>query len=147
MKRKIKADMKNYNVIWVFNSAADKVLMCKRNKNPYKGLYNLVGGKIELNENSLAAAYRELREETGIADITLFHLMDFTYHLDGACRVEVYVGKMTSTTEVSGDENELVWLDVTENFFDMRRFAGEGNIGHIYEIIKQNYQPLNIEWS
>lgn len=134
------ADMKNYNVIWIFNPAADKVLMCLRRKNPYKGLYNLVGGKIEPDETGLAAACRELREETGIDDIPLVHLMDFTYHLGGICRVEVYVGQMTRMEEVAGEENELVWLDVTEDFFNMRRFAGEGNIGHIYEMIKQNFQ-------
>ena len=55
--------------------------------------------------------------------------MDFTYHLDDACCIEVYVGKMNSMVKVSGDENELEWLNVTDNFFDMRRFAGEGNIG------------------
>jgi len=132
--------IRNYNVIWVFNPTADKVLMCKRSKNPYKGLYYLVGGKIEPNENSFDAAYRELAEETGITDITLVHLMDFTYHLGDACCVEVYVGKMKSMKKVSGDENELEWLNVTENFFDMRRFAGEGNIGHIYEIIKREFQ-------
>lgn len=38
--------MQGLNVIWVWNPAADKVLMCKRRKDPYKGLYNLVGGKI-----------------------------------------------------------------------------------------------------
>mgnify|MGYP002509000193 CR=1 FL=1 len=48
---------------------------------PYKGLINFVGGKIEPNENGEDAAYRELLEETGItrSDISLVHLMDFTY--------------------------------------------------------------------
>ena len=41
--------MRNYNVIWVFNPSADKVLMCKRSKDPYKGLYYLVGGKQKSN--------------------------------------------------------------------------------------------------
>ena len=40
--------MKNYNVIVVLNKTKDKMLMCKREKDPYKGLYNLVGGKEEL---------------------------------------------------------------------------------------------------
>ena len=134
--------MQGYNVIWVFNPTADRALFCKRHKEPYKGLYNLVGGKIEQGEDCLAAAYRELFEETGIADIELAHVMDFTYFQRDACRVEVYFGKLTVDTEVCGDENELLWLSLSENFFDMSRFAGEGNIGHIYEIIKQNLDHL-----
>ena len=37
--------MKKYNVILVYNQTEDKILMCKRTKEPYKGKYNLVGGK------------------------------------------------------------------------------------------------------
>lgn len=130
--------MQGFNVIWTFNPTSDKVLMCKRRKEPYKGLFNLVGGKIEQGEDGLTAACRELKEETNIFQINLVHLMDFTYYLGSSCRVEVYVGKLTRDTEVYGDENELAWIDISENFFDASRFAGEGNIGHIYEIIKQN---------
>ena len=129
--------MQGFNVIWVFNAAADKVLMCKRHKEPYKGLYNLVGGKIEFGEDSIAAAYRELKEETGINDIELVHLMDCTYFLSDI-RLEAYVCKLDKDVPVYGDEKELVWIDVNENFFDMSRFAGEGNIGHIFEQIKIN---------
>ena len=129
--------MLGLNVIWVFNPSADKVLMCKRHKEPYKGLYNLVGGKIEKGEDGLTAAYRELREETGISEIKLNHLMKFTYFLKDSC-LEVYFGRLNVDSEVQGDEKELAWIDVTENFFDMTRFAGEGNIGHIFGIIKQN---------
>ena len=146
--------MQGLNVIWVFNPTADKVLMCKRRKEPYKGLYNLVGGKIEPGEDSLSAAYRELHEETNITsdDISIVHLMDFTYIAHpfnstyfnaGDCRVEVYVGTLECNVNVYGDENDLVWLDVTENFFDMTNFAGEGNIGHIYEIIKRRKLNVN----
>jgi len=130
--------MQGFNVIWVFNPTADKVLMCKRRKEPYKGLYNLVGGKIDPNEDGFAAAYRELREETGIIDIALVHVMDFTYFLHDSCVLEVYAGKLKHNPDVYGDEKELTWIDTQENLFDMNRFAGEGNIGHIFEIIKQN---------
>jgi len=134
--------MQGYNVIWVFSPTADRVLFCKRQKEPYKGLYNLVGGKIEPDEDGFAAAYRELREETGITAIELVHIMDFTYFQCDACRVEVYFGRLSADIKVSGDEKELTWLDVSEDFFDMNRFAGEGNIGHIYEIIKQNFDRV-----
>lgn len=111
--------------------------MCRRLKEPYKGLYNFVGGKIEEGEDHLDAAYRELFEETALTreDIAIRRLMSFDYPLDG-CYVEIYVGRLSEPKEVSGTENELVWLPLTEDFFDMTRFAGEGNIGHIYEILK-----------
>lgn len=124
--------MIGYNAIVVFNKETDKMLMCKRRHNPYKGLSNFVGGKIEENENGLDAAYRELEEETAITknDITLSHLMDFTYHF-GNCYLEVYVGKLNKSVDVSGDENELYWSTLDHNFFDATQYAGEGNIGHI----------------
>lgn len=110
--------------------------MCKRRKNPYKGLYNLVGGKIESGEDGLCAAYRELEEETGIYkdDIKLSHLMDFTYYLQ-SIKLEVYVGRLNKEVCVHGDENDLEWIEINENFFDISKFAGEGNIGHIMEHI------------
>jgi 8-oxo-dGTP diphosphatase len=113
--------------------------MCRRHKNPYLGLLNFVGGKIEVGEDSAAAAYRELREETGIGreDIELTHFMDLTYY-PYDCRLEVYTGRLNKPVEVSGNENELLWVDAESNFFDMKKFAGEGNIGHIIEHIKLN---------
>jgi 8-oxo-dGTP diphosphatase len=124
--------MQGYNAIVVFNKNVDKLLMCKRRKNPYMGLSNFVGGKIEKNENGLDAAYRELEEETTISrkDIILSHLMDFTYYF-GNCYLEVYVGKLNKAINVSGDENDLYWSTLDKNFFDATQYAGEGNIGHI----------------
>ena len=74
--------MQGYNVLLIYNKEMDRLLMCKRVKNPYKGLSNLVGGKIETGEAGIDAAYRELFEETNISkeDITLYPLMDFKYY-------------------------------------------------------------------
>lgn len=129
--------MLGYNLIAVLDESGEMMLMCKRRKNPYQGLLNLVGGKIDAQEKHLDAAYRELQEETGIqrSDIVLHHLMDFTYHLD-ACYVEVYLGQLTKPVEVFGDENELMWMPLHLDFFSMKEFAGEGNIGHMVEHIK-----------
>ena len=135
--------MQGYNLVAVFNKSRDKMLMCKRLKNPYLGLYNMVGGKIEKGESSENAAYRELFEETGITEeqIKLTHLMDFTYYLDD-CYVEVFVGGLNCEVTVSGDENILFWSDFEHNFFDMNEYAGEGNIGHIMEHIKMFKEKL-----
>ena len=128
--------MQGYNVIVVFNKELDRMLMCRRKKDPYKGLSNFVGGKIEKGEDGYAAAYREMFEESGITsdDIGLTHLVDFTYPLD-SCYVEVYVGRLNKSVDVKGDENELYWSELDKNFFDSSLYAGYGNIGHIMELI------------
>lgn len=132
-----------YNVIAVLDEGCEHVLMCRRSKPPYQGLFNLVGGKIEYGEDGVCAAYRELWEETGIAkeDIGLVHLMDFTYHLSDV-RLEVYAGRLRSEVGVHGEENELEWIAVGHDFFDTARFAGEGNIGHIMEHIRLSRDML-----
>ena len=130
-------NMRGYNIIVVYNENADKILMCKRKKEPYKGLANFVGGKIEKNENGLDAAYRELEEETTITkdDITLLHMMDFTYYVEN-CYLEVYVGKLNKIIDVKGTENKLFWSTLDNNFFDETQYAGEGNIVHIVRHIQ-----------
>ncbi|MDR0898040.1 MAG: NUDIX hydrolase [Oscillospiraceae bacterium] len=127
--------MKTYNVILLYNASGDKILMCERRKPPYQGLRNLVGGKVEPGEDSKGAAYRELCEETSVPRdaVDLLHLMDFTYY-HPECRVEVYAGKLKREVAVQGDENDLLWADARDDFFDMKRYAGEGNIGHMVAI-------------
>ncbi|WP_130859148.1 NUDIX hydrolase [Gracilibacillus phocaeensis] len=134
--------MQGYNVLMIYNNDMNQLLMCERLKNPYKGLSNLVGGKIENGELSIESAYRELLEETGISkkDVILHHLMDFTYYLQN-CYVEVYAGRLKRDVSVTGDENVLYWSDLNKDFFDMSLYAGEGNIGHMIEqvnMVKDN---------
>lgn len=126
--------MKKLNVILVYNKEGNKILMCKREKEPYKGKLNLVGGKVEQNENELLAAYRELQEETGITsnDIKLTHIMNFQYKLLDM-ELEVYTGKINKEVTLVEEINKLYWIDKNENFFDINRFAGEGNIGHMLQ--------------
>lgn len=124
--------MKKLNVILVYNKEQDKILMCRREKEPYKGKLNLVGGKVEKNEDEMEAAYRELQEETGITkkDISLTHLMNFEYKLDDM-ELQVYTGKLNKQVELIEEVNKLYWMEKTDNFFNYDKYAGEGNIGHM----------------
>ena len=129
--------MKKYNVIVVFNEKFDEVLMCKRTKEPYKGMYNLVGGKIEKDNDGLNEAYRELKEETNIGkeDIDLIHFMNFEY-ITFNKSIEVYYGILNKNVKLIEEVNKLEWVSINDNFFDMSKYAEEGNIGHIIEEIK-----------
>ena len=129
--------MKQYNVIVIFNKDMNKILMCKRTKEPYMGMYNLVGGKIEKENDGFNEAYRELIEETNISknDVELKHFMNIEY-ISFNKSLEVYYGILNKEVELVEEVNKLEWVDINDNFFDMTRYAGEGNIGHIIEEIK-----------
>ena len=133
--------MKKLNVILVFNKNKDKILMCKRAKNPYKGKLNLVGGKVEENEDELSSAYRELNEETGITrnDIVLNHLMNFQYSIQDM-ELEVFIGILKNEVKLVKEVNELLWVDISENFYDLEKFAGEGNIWHMVKHAQNYYK-------
>ncbi|BCN28851.1 NUDIX hydrolase [Anaeromicropila herbilytica] len=131
--------MKNYNCIIILNQQKDRILFCKRACDPYLGLYNFVGGKIEEGEQSLDAAYRELEEETGITrkDTVIRPFIDYVWHIQ-EIRMEVYVGVLNKEIVLREEKHSLHWLDFNHNFFDMNIFAGEGNIGHMVEILKMS---------
>lgn len=129
--------MKKYNCILVINGLNEKILFCRREKPPYQGMLNLVGGKIEKGEDNEEAAYRELYEETGIRkeQIILNHFMDLTYY-DTNMLLEIYVGYLNKEVVLKKEKQELLWIDKTANFFDGQVFAGDGNIGHIVKRLK-----------
>ena len=136
--------MKKLNVIIVYDKTEEKILMCKREKEPYKGLFNLVGGKLEKDEEEYTAAYRELQEETGISsnDIKLTHIMNMEYKLKDI-ELQIFAGKLNKDVEVIEEVNKLYWLSKNENYFDVNKFAGEGNIGHMIEQVNLNKDILN----
>ena len=135
--------MKAYNIIALFDVTGEKLLLCKRRKEPFMGLLNLVGGKVEPGEDGLAAAYRELQEETGVtqADATITHLADFTYPF-WDCRVEAYAGRLRTAFEVVEEENELIWSSLQHDFSDVTQYAGHGKIAHILELVKVHKDVL-----
>ena len=103
----------------------------------FSRMYNLVGGKIEKENDGLNEAYRELEEETNIKkeDIDLIHFMNLTY-VKWDKELEVYYGILNKEVNLIEEVNKLEWVDINDNFFDMNKYAGEGNIGHIIEEIK-----------
>lgn len=129
--------MKKLNLIVVFDKKMEKALFCIRAKEPYKGMYNFVGGKIEEGEENDEAAYRELFEETGISskDIKLDHFMDlnnFKYENN----IQVYYGILEKNVKLVEEKNKLEWLTINDELLNIKKFAGNYNIAHIIEQIK-----------
>ncbi len=135
--------MKVMNLLVIYSSDCREILMCRRRKAPYKGLLNFTGGKVKDGESSIDAAYRELYEETSITckDVSLVHFMDMVYYTYD-CKLEVFVGRLNKAVTVSGSENELLWLPADGDFSDTTVFAGEWNIPHIIEMIRDDINIL-----
>lgn len=129
--------MKKLNLIVVFDKKMDKALFCIRAKEPYKGMYNFVGGKVEEGEENDEAAYRELFEETGISskDIKLDHFMDLNY-FKYENNIQVYYGILEKNVKLVEEKNKLEWLTINDELLNIKKFAGNYNIAHIIEQIK-----------
>ena len=129
--------MRKLNLIVVFNNELDKALFCIRAKEPYKGLYNFVGGQVEPGEDNDTAAYRELFEETGISkdDIELDHFMDINY-FKYENNLQVYYGILKHDIVLVEEKNKLEWVVIDDKLLDNSKFAGNYNIPHIIRQIK-----------
>lgn len=129
--------MRKLNLIVVFSANLDKVLFCIRAKEPYKGLYNFVGGKVEKGETNDDAAYRELFEETGISreDIELDHFMDLNY-FKYENNLQVYYGILKYEVNLIEEKNKLEWVTINDELLNNSKFAGNYNIPHIIRQIK-----------
>lgn len=129
--------MRKLNLIVVFSKDLKQVLFCIRAKEPYKGLYNFVGGKVEKNESNEEAAYRELFEETGIGrnDIELDHFMDLNY-FKYENNIQVFYGILKNEVTLIEEKNKLEWVVINDELLNNEKFAGNYNIPHIIRQIK-----------
>lgn len=129
--------MRKLNLIVVFNETLNKTLFCIRAKEPYKGLYNFVGGKVEENETNEEVAYRELFEETGISnkDVKLDHFMDLNY-FKYENNLQVYYGILKHEVNLVEEKNKLEWVTINDELLNNSKFAGNYNIPHIIRQIK-----------
>ena len=129
--------MRKLNLIVVFNTDLSKGLFCIRSKEPYKGKYNFVDGKVEEGESNDEAAYRELFEETGISknDIKLDHFMDLNY-FKYENNLQVYYGILKHNVNLVEEKNKLEWVKLNKKLLDNDKFGGNYNIPHIITQIK-----------
>ena len=129
--------MRKLNLIVVFSKDLKQVLFCIRAKEPYKGLYNFVGGKVEKNESNEEAAYRELFEETGIGrnDIELDHFMDLNY-FKYENNIQVFYGILKNEVTLIEEKNKLEWVVINDELLNNEKFTGNYNIPHIIRQIK-----------
>jgi 8-oxo-dGTP diphosphatase len=83
----------------------DAVLLIRRGKPPREGQWSIPGGRIEPGETAVAAALRELREETGV-EAELLGLIDVVDYIARERHYVLidYAARWLSGEPVAGDD-------------------------------------------
>ena len=133
-------------VTLIFLIKDNKILMINRNKYPFMGMWNCVGGHVEEGEDALTGALREIREEgmIDVSDASLISVSTWNYDDD---LIYVYVSNLPSSFDDSiypikisegiVDFKDIDWILNEQNYGivpDLRLF-----IKDIKEEKKQNY--------
>ncbi len=116
----------------------DETLFIKRTQSPYKGLWALLGGKIEFSENVEDAAVREAFEETGLrcsfvrvcgigSEVIFENGEPLTHFLLFACEL-----KAPSRDVTAGEEGVLRWFSRAE-----LEKAGEGFVPNDVPMLRE----------
>lgn len=131
-KRK-EGDNMQYTLCFIFNSDMSKVLMQKKNRGPFTGCYNGVGGKVESSDPTFhQAMFREIKEGTGLSVSDFSHSHDLvTESFFTGAELHVYYGVLHPTAIViQKEDEELKWMDSKNLLLDVTnpQLAGDGNI-------------------
>jgi len=98
----------------IFITRDDKVLLLKGadNKRLWAELYNGVGGHIEIGEDPLSAAHRELFEETGLANISLSlcGIVQVNTNTNPGVCIFVFAGEARDEELSHSTEGNLEWI-------------------------------------
>jgi len=96
---------------------ASKVLLTRRNNEPFKGYWCLPGGHIDRYESAREAVTREVKEETGLDfDARVFSYFDeIIPDRDIHAVVLVFEGRGTGTLDAQRDEvTDIGWFSMDE---------------------------------
>ena len=129
----------------VFVIVNDNVLMINRNKPPFMGLWNALGGKVKDNESIFECAKREVKEESGldVVDLELFSTFTWNYDSEIGYAFKAYVDSgiefkfPLNTDEGIIDLKPIDWVIDPKNYGvieDLRVFLTD-----IKNDVKQDY--------
>jgi 8-oxo-dGTP diphosphatase len=99
----------------IIKNEAGKILLTRRNVDPFKGQWCLPGGHIDDNEKAFDAVIREAKEETGLEfePEFLFYTDEIIPELKWHAVVLVFAGKGTGELTVQEREvKEIAWFSL-----------------------------------
>lgn len=104
--------MLNYVLAFIFSADLNQVLLIRKSRPDWQeGRWNGLGGKIEQGEDVMAAARREVAEESGLQVTNWVQVGNMK--LEEEWLVEILTATADSNIKLlSGDEGEVQWFPV-----------------------------------
>ncbi|MCM3783437.1 8-oxo-dGTP diphosphatase [Neobacillus mesonae] len=105
--------MIKYNICFI--KKGDRILLLNRNKSPWMGCWNGVGGKLETDETPRESMQREVMEETGLVDVKLSYkgLVTWVTQNQSVSGMYLYLGELEEDADYSSpmqtEEGILDW--------------------------------------
>lgn len=131
-------------VLWGWEQCELKVLLIQRKFAPYAGAWALPGGFVDIDEDPLAAARRELEEETGLRQIRLSQLQAYgAVERDPRTRVVTVahwgIASLRQMTKVSAGDDAAVarwksWKHLPKLAFDHRAILKDA-----FQVLRQRF--------
>ena len=138
---------KRFVVIFLITKDYKKILMVKRNKNPYKDCWNGIGGKIEKGETEIQASIRECKEETGIElkkpKLLLTYIYPETNSMNSNTNLSVLYDFIDEEKVIENYEGIYEWKDISFALdFNNKELVGLANIS---QFIREIFNEEGIE--
>ncbi|MBS4175129.1 8-oxo-dGTP diphosphatase [Bacillus sp. FJAT-49736] len=108
-----------YQYTICFIKRGEQILLLNREKSPWMGIWNGVGGKIEENEYPMESALREVKEETGMELQSIDYKGVVSWFVDGKCvgGMHAFIAEIPDTyeyyTPIKAEEGILDWKDLS----------------------------------
>ena len=106
-------------IVFCFLTDGDRVLLIRREKEPYKGAFTVPGGKKEKGETFFDACVREMEEETGLI-VNDPHVRGIAHVVQEETAKEVvsvyFAARSYRGTLRESDEGALVWAPIPACF-------------------------------
>ncbi len=140
-----------------FVKKGNKILMINRNKPPFMGMWNALGGHVEAGETPLVGALREIKEESNfdLKEAELYSISTWNYDDD---EIYVYLANLTEEYDISNypkqidegiiDFKEIDWVINPKNYGtidDLCLFLKDIKKGekHNYHLIYDNSKLID----
>ena len=130
------------NIVGVLPLYQDKILLCKRNIEPCKGLWTLPAGFMEIGESLEEGALREAKEEAGVSP-TIDRLFSI-YNIPRIGQVYfIFLAHCkTDTIKIGQETQEAVWFDMDSLPIKEVAFSSVRSVLADYTAIKQAKKAL-----